>query len=70
MEILMGLFEIEPGKVDRRSQMRVANILTNLEWKKAGQKQHLGKRQVVWKKAIPPLDEKGIAQVLQAGTQV
>lgn len=61
MEILTKVFEIEPGKVDRRSQMRVANILTNLSWKKAGQKQHQGKRQVVWKRAIPLLNEESIA---------
>ena len=70
MEILTRVFEIEPGKIDRRSQMRVANILTNLSWKKAGQKQHLGKRQVVWRCAdkltTPPLDEESIVKVLQA----
>ena len=38
----------ELGDIDRRSQMRVANILTCLNWKKLGQKQHQGKRQVVW----------------------
>ncbi len=42
------------GDIDRRSQMRVANILTCLGWEKLGQKQHQGKRQVVWKKATPP----------------
>ena len=76
-EILTRVFEFEVGKIDRRSQMRVANILTNLSWKKAGQKQHLGKRQVVWRCAIPLLDEKGIEKVLrreasplgQAGSQ-
>ncbi|MDJ0679944.1 MAG: hypothetical protein QNJ18_08800 [Xenococcaceae cyanobacterium MO_167.B52] len=44
----------EWGDIDRRSQMRVANILTCLDWEKLGQKQHQGKRQVVWKKATPP----------------
>ena len=66
MEILTKVFEIEPGKVDRRSQMRVANILTNLEWKKVGQKQHLGKRQVVWRSTRPPLDEESIVEVLHS----
>ena len=70
MEILTRVFEIEPGKVDRRSQMRVANILTNLSWKKAGQKQHLSKRQVVWRNAKPPLDEKGITEVLRPKSQI
>ena len=70
MEILTKVFEIEPGKVDRRSQMRVANILTNLSWKKAGQKQHQGKRQVVWKRAIPLLNEESIAQVLQPENKI
>ena len=69
MEILTRVFEIEPGKVDRRSQMRVANILTNLLWKKAGQKQHLGKRQVVWQPTTPLLDEAGIVKVLQCEPQ-
>ena len=65
MEILTKIFEIEAGKVDRRSQMRVANILTNLEWKKVGQKQHQGKRQVVWRRATPLLNEESIAKVLR-----
>ena len=69
MEILTKVFEIEPGKVDRRSQMRVANILTNLEWKKVGQKQHQGKRQVVWRRVskatVPQLDRESIEKVLR-----
>ncbi|VEP12099.1 hypothetical protein H1P_1330018 [Hyella patelloides LEGE 07179] len=69
MEILTRVFEIEAGKVDRRSQMRVANILTNLEWKKAGQKQHQGKRQVVWKPTTPLLDKEGIEKVLRSEKQ-
>lgn len=47
-EILQTLFDFELGKMERRDQIRVANILTNLKWKKVGQKQHQGKRQVVW----------------------
>ena len=70
MEILTKVFEIEPGKVDRRSQMRVANILTNLSWKKAGQKQHQGKRQVVWIRSIPSLNEESIAEVLQPENKI
>ena len=54
------------GDIDRRSQMRVANILTCLKWEKVGQQQHLGKRQVVWKVTTPP---DGIAEVLQQQTQ-
>ncbi len=47
---------------DRRSQMRVANIFTCLGWEKLGQKQHQGKRQVVWQRATPP---PGLEEVLQ-----
>ena len=72
-ELLTRVFEIEPGKIDRRSQMRIANILTNLEWKKVGQKQHQGKRQVVWRRAskstIPQLDRESIEEVLQPEPQ-
>ena len=50
--------------------MRLANILTNLSWKKAGQKQHLGKRQVVWIPTVPPLDEESIVKVLQAENNI
>ena len=52
---------------DRRSQMRVANILTCLGWEKLGQKQHQGKRQVVWQRAtLPP----GLEEVLQVEPQL
>ncbi len=47
-ELLQTVFDYELGQIQRRDQMRVANILTNLGWHKAGQKQHQGKRQVVW----------------------
>ena len=47
-ELLQQVFDYELGQIQRRDQMRVANILTSLKWKKAGQKQHQGKRQVVW----------------------
>ncbi len=61
-EILEKVMSFALGDIDRRSQMRVANILTCLNWEKLGQQQHQGKRQVVWKKATPPL---GIAEVLR-----
>jgi predicted P-loop ATPase len=71
MEILTRVLEIEPGKVDRRTQMRTANILTNLSWKKVGQKQHQGKRQVVWKPITrPKLDKESLEKVLQSESQV
>ncbi len=66
-EILEKVMSFALGDIDRRSQMRVANILTCLDWEKLGQQQHQGKRQVVWKKATPP---KGIAEVFQAETQL
>ncbi len=50
-EILEKVMSFALGDIDRRSQMRVANILTCLDWEKLGQQQHQGKRQVVWKKA-------------------
>ena len=54
------------GDIDRRSQMRVANILTCLKWEKVGQQKHQGKRQVVWKPTTPPPT---IEEVLQAERQ-
>ncbi len=66
-EILEKVMSFALGDIDRRSQMRVANILTCLDWEKLGQQQHQGKRQVVWKKATPP---PGIAEVWQAETQL
>ena len=63
-EILQNIFDFELGKIERRDQMRVANILTNLNWKKAGQKHHQGKRQVVW----IPIPSPGIDEVLQPET--
>ena len=66
-ESLEKVMSFTLGDIDRRSQMRVANILTSLDWEKLGQQQHQGKRQVVWKKATPP---KGIAEVLKAETQL
>ena len=67
-EILQNLFEFELGKIDRSSQMRVSNVLISLNWKKVGQKQHQGKRQVVWRSAIP--NQAGVAEVLQSETQI
>ena len=78
-ELLLQVFDYELGKIERRDQMRVANILTNLKWKKAGQKQHQGKRQVVWRCdpasaqdarerapiPIPPLKSSCIDEVLK-----
>ncbi len=61
-EILTEVMEMRLGEIDRRSQMRVANILTYLKWEKVGQQQHQGKRQVVWQLTKPPSD---IAEVLQ-----
>ncbi len=61
-EILTEVMEMRLGEIDRRSQMRVANILTYLKWEKVGQQQHQGKRQVVWELTKPPSD---IAEVLQ-----
>ena len=68
-ELLLEVFSFELGKIERRDQMRVANILTNLNWKKAGQKQHQGKRQVVWiPTPLPKLLE--IERVQQPETQL
>lgn len=66
-EILTKVFEIEPGKIDRRSQMRVGNILTTLNWQKIGQQKYRGKRQTIWKPSIP--QKEGGAEVLQAKNQ-
>jgi predicted P-loop ATPase len=52
-EILTRAFDYELNKIDRPTQMRVASILTSLGWKKVGQQQHQGKRQVVWQKPTP-----------------
>ena len=52
-EILQQVFDFDTGKIDRRAQMRVANILTSLQWKKVGQQKHQGKRQVIWQSTIP-----------------
>ncbi|WP_019503808.1 VapE domain-containing protein [Pleurocapsa sp. PCC 7319] len=67
-EVLLQVFDFELNKIGRREQMRVANILQTLNWRKVGQKLHQGKRQVVWEEAstIPPF---GIAEVLQGETQ-
>ena len=64
-EILTSVFDYELGKIDRSSQMRVGTILTNMGWKKVGQKQHQGLRQVVWQPTIPLPPPQGIAEVLQ-----
>ncbi len=66
-EILQQVFDFEAGKIDRRAQMRVANILTSLQWKKVGQQKHQGKRQVIWQSTIP--QKGGIAEVLHSQTQ-
>ena len=62
-EILTEVMEFRLAEIDRRSQMRVANILTYMKWEKVGQQQHRGKRQVVWELTKPP---KGIAEILEA----
>ena len=62
-EILEKVMAFDLGDIDRRSQMRVANILTCLKWEKVGQQKHQGKRQVVWKPTTPP---PSIEEVLQA----
>ncbi|MDJ0535946.1 MAG: hypothetical protein QNJ70_26225, partial [Xenococcaceae cyanobacterium MO_207.B15] len=51
------------GDIDRRSKMRVANILTCLKWEKVGQQKYQGQRQVVWKPTTPP---PGVEEVLEA----
>ena len=68
-ELLQQVFDYELGQIQRRDQMRVASILTTLEWKKAGQKHHQGKRQVVW---IPktPLKDKVLNEVLRPQNQL
>ena len=68
-ELLLQVFDYQLGQIQRRDQMRVANILTNLNWKKAGQKQHQGKRQVVWI-PIPPPKLLEIERVQQSETQL
>lgn len=67
-ELLLSVFDYQLGQIQRRDQMRVANILTNLNWKKVGQKQHQGKRQVVWI-PISPSNSSDIDQVLQPETK-
>ena len=52
-EILERCFNYEPGKMERSAQMRVANILPSLGWKKVGIKQYQGKRQQCWEKELP-----------------
>ena len=83
-ELLLEVFDYELGKIERRDQMRVASILTNLKWKKLGQKQHQGKRQVVWRCdpassqdarerapiPIPPLKSPDIDDVQQPESQL
>ena len=68
-ELLQQVFNYELGQIQRRDQMRVASILTSLDWKKAGQKHHQGKRQVVW---IPktPLKDKVLNEVLHPQNQL
>ena len=68
-ELLQTVFDYELGQIQRRDQMRVASVLTTLEWKKAGQKHHQGKRQVVW---IPKTPQKlpGIEKVLHPQNQL
>ena len=68
-ELLLQVFDFELGKIERRDQMRVANILTNLKWKKAGQKQYQGKRQVVWV-PIPSPKSLDIDEVQQPESQL
>ena len=53
-EILSRCFEVEVGKMDRSSQMRVATILSSLGWQKIGQREHLGSRQQCWGFPQPP----------------
>ncbi len=65
-EILEKVMAFDLGDIDRRSQMRVANILTCLKWEKVGQQKHQGKRQVVWKPTTPP---PSIEEVLQQQSQ-
>ncbi|MDJ0596199.1 MAG: hypothetical protein QNJ72_40510 [Pleurocapsa sp. MO_226.B13] len=47
--------------------MRVSNILQTLNWRKIGQRQHQGRRQVVWELATTP--NGGVVEVLQPKTQ-
>lgn len=65
-EILTSVFDYELGKIDRSSQMRVGNILTNMGWKKVGRKQHQGLRQIVWQPGIPQKLIQGMPEVCQA----
>ena len=62
------MFDYQLGQIQRRDQMRVASILTTLDWHKAGQKQHQGKRTVIW---IPktPLKDKVLNEVLRPQNQ-
>lgn len=70
-EVLTKLFDFEVGKIDKRSQMRISNILTALKWRKTGQQQHLGKRQIVWIPATPTTpDQEVLQEVLQPETMV
>jgi predicted P-loop ATPase len=70
-QILQDVFNFELGKIDRSSQMRVSNVLTSLKWEKVGQKQHQGKRQVVWRPATPDQTEQTVNEkVLQSENQL
>ena len=65
-EILTNVFEIQLGKIDRSSQMRVSTILTSIGWKKVGRKQHQGRRQIVWQPGTPMKLEVGMTELCQA----
>lgn len=48
-EVLTACFDFSFKEINKSQQMRVADILGRLGWKKAGQCQHQGKRQLVWR---------------------
>ena len=52
-EILTNALDFEKARIGKRDEMRVANILRSLGWKKT-LATYLGKRQRVWSKDEPP----------------
>ncbi len=54
-EVLTTALEFDKARIGKRDEMRVANILRSLGWKKT-LATYLGKRQRVWIKDDPPVD--------------
>jgi predicted P-loop ATPase len=57
-EVLLYQLGIEAANQDKQAQMRIASILTRLNWHKASRTMHLGKRQVIWEARKPEEKQK------------